>query len=81
MLDQMNGAVNDLIGAVNVEMTTANPTLAPADAQPRRGSALQANTRLWDSLFDQQDQMVHSRIDRVESTTLYSFPPSAPLSP
>ncbi|WP_406419403.1 response regulator [Streptomyces sp. NBC_01614] len=66
LLNQTNGAVRALIGAANFEVSSSEPGLSLADTQPLPGAALQVNTQLWNTLFDQYDRMVHSRIDRME---------------
>ncbi|MGW2556552.1 response regulator [Streptomyces sp. NPDC001635] len=68
LLAQASTSVNTLIGATNALVASGKSAhVTPADAQALTRNALQANTRLWNAMFNREDHMLHMRINTVQT--------------
>ncbi|WP_051942282.1 hybrid sensor histidine kinase/response regulator [Streptacidiphilus rugosus] len=67
LLDQSGSAVDALVSAASRQSSGTGPPLPRDTAQTLTAAALQADARLWSSTIDQEERMLHTRIDHAET--------------
>ncbi|MBW5480642.1 response regulator [Streptomyces bambusae] len=68
LLDRASASVTSLMGATNTHLASGQSSrLTPTRVEELTRSALQANTQLWNAMFDREEHMLHARIDAVRT--------------
>ncbi|MEU9133170.1 histidine kinase dimerization/phospho-acceptor domain-containing protein [Kitasatospora sp. NPDC048540] len=71
-LESATASVRSVIDTSEQQIVNAQTiTLAPAAYGAQTTTAIQANSTLWNSLFDQENHMLHTRQDTLEQQKLF----------
>lgn len=71
LLAKATSSVREVTGTVNRQFTTGDRSALPRAAWwARSAGAIRANSHLWKALFDQEDHMLHARLDNLHDRNL-----------